>query len=70
MIYDVLPTAAAVSSVGRNSVLASFIAFTAVYVVLVITGYLLIARLARRGPDAAILGRTLGEVEDPPAPAL
>lgn len=70
VIYDVLLTGEAVSPAGRNAVLASFIAFTTAYVALVVTGYLLIAGAVRRGPGAAMLGRTLGEVDDPPAPAL
>ncbi|MEV4167896.1 cytochrome ubiquinol oxidase subunit I [Nonomuraea sp. NPDC049709] len=64
VIYDVLPTSAAVSTVSATSVLASLIVFTALYVTLVIVGYVLIGRIARRGPASLFLGRALGEPEE------
>ncbi|GAA3702865.1 cytochrome ubiquinol oxidase subunit I [Nonomuraea antimicrobica] len=67
IIYDVLPTSEAVSNVSAGSILASLVIFTTLYVALVIIGYVLIARIARRGPESLVLGSVLGESEEPTA---
>jgi cytochrome d ubiquinol oxidase subunit I len=56
LVYGLLTTSDAVSHVSRDQMLVSFIAFTAVFAVLAVADWVLIARLARRGPvssDAA-----------------
>ncbi|MEV0828571.1 cytochrome ubiquinol oxidase subunit I [Nonomuraea rubra] len=63
VIYDVLPTSRAVSDVSTAGVLASLVIFTTLYVTLVVAGYLLIARIARRGPESLVLGGVLGDAE-------
>ncbi|MGW3346648.1 cytochrome ubiquinol oxidase subunit I [Nonomuraea rubra] len=63
VIYDVLPTNRAVSDVSTAGVLASLVIFTTLYVTLVVVGYLLIARIARRGPESLVLGGVLGDAE-------
>ncbi|MCE7008469.1 cytochrome ubiquinol oxidase subunit I [Kibdelosporangium philippinense] len=50
LINGLLLTSDGVSSVSADSVLASYIAFTIVLVGLVITNWVLIARVAKRGP--------------------
>ncbi|MFC0114313.1 cytochrome ubiquinol oxidase subunit I [Kibdelosporangium aridum] len=50
LINGLLLTSDGVSSVSAGSMLASYIAFTAVLVGLVITDWVLIARVAKRGP--------------------
>jgi len=50
LVHGLLRTEDALSDVGRESVLLSFIAFTAVFTALAVADWLLIARLVRRGP--------------------
>ncbi|MEU4741316.1 cytochrome ubiquinol oxidase subunit I [Actinosynnema sp. NPDC023658] len=50
LIQGVLTTQDAMAHVSRDQVLVSFIAFTAVFAVLAAADWVLIARLARRGP--------------------
>ncbi|WP_158849163.1 cytochrome ubiquinol oxidase subunit I [Saccharothrix deserti] len=50
LVQGLLTTSDAVSHVGRDQMLVSFIAFTAVFAVLAVADWVLIARLARRGP--------------------
>jgi cytochrome bd ubiquinol oxidase subunit I len=50
LIQGVLTTQDAMSHVSRDQLLVSFIAFTAVFAVLAVADWVLIARLARRGP--------------------
>ncbi|MEV0680997.1 cytochrome ubiquinol oxidase subunit I [Actinosynnema sp. NPDC050436] len=55
LVYGLLRTEDAVSEVSRDGMLFSFIAFTAVFVVLAVADWVLIARLVRRGPvDEAV----------------
>lgn len=63
-VYGVLTTEQAVSSVDAGTLLASFVAFTAVLVALAVVDYWLIARYARRGPDDSLFGSFL----EPPGP--
>jgi cytochrome d ubiquinol oxidase subunit I len=51
LINGLLRTADAMSPVGAGSVLASLIGFSAVFVLLAIADWILIARLAGRGPE-------------------
>ncbi|MEU4807055.1 cytochrome ubiquinol oxidase subunit I [Actinosynnema sp. NPDC023587] len=50
LVYGLLRTEDAVSAVSRDAMLFSFVAFTAVFVVLAVADWVLIARLVRRGP--------------------
>ncbi|GAB2990594.1 cytochrome ubiquinol oxidase subunit I [Saccharothrix stipae] len=50
LVQGLLTTQDAMSHVGRDQVLVSFVAFTAVFAVLAVADWVLIARLARRGP--------------------
>ncbi|MBB5956190.1 cytochrome d ubiquinol oxidase subunit I [Saccharothrix tamanrassetensis] len=50
LVYGLLRTEDALSDVSREGMLFSFIAFTAVFAVLAIADWILIARLVRRGP--------------------
>ncbi|MFI9011323.1 cytochrome ubiquinol oxidase subunit I [Actinosynnema sp. NPDC053489] len=50
LIQGVLTTRDAVSHVGREQLLVSFVAFTAVFALLAVADWVLLARLARRGP--------------------
>ncbi|MBW4719264.1 cytochrome ubiquinol oxidase subunit I [Saccharothrix obliqua] len=50
LVYGLLRTEDAMSDVSRDGMLFSFIAFTAVFAVLAVADWVLIARLARRGP--------------------
>ncbi|MFJ6669624.1 cytochrome ubiquinol oxidase subunit I [Actinosynnema sp. NPDC091369] len=50
LVQGVLTTQDAMSHVSRDQVLVSFIAFTGVFAVLAVADWVLIARLARRGP--------------------
>jgi cytochrome bd ubiquinol oxidase subunit I len=54
--YGLLPTADAVSPASGNTMLASYVAFTAILGLLAITDWVLIAKYAHRGPDVD-LGR-------------
>ncbi len=54
--YGLLPTADAVSPASGNTMLASYIAFTALLGLLAIADWVLLAKYAHRGPDVD-LGR-------------
>jgi cytochrome bd ubiquinol oxidase subunit I len=60
MVYGVLKTEDAISPLGPAAIRISFSAFTALFAVLIIVNYWLLARYARRGPDAARLGAPAG----------
>lgn len=62
MVYGVLKTRDAISDVGSGTVVASFVAFTGLFAVLIGVNAWLLARFARRGPEGAGLGAA------PPAP--
>ncbi|GAA3871979.1 cytochrome ubiquinol oxidase subunit I [Saccharothrix violaceirubra] len=51
LVYGVLRTEDAMSPVSESGMLTSFIAFTALFAVLAVADWVLIARLARRGPE-------------------
>ncbi|MFD0203992.1 MULTISPECIES: cytochrome ubiquinol oxidase subunit I [Saccharothrix] len=53
LVQGVLTTQDAMSHVSRDQVLVSFIAFTGVFAVLTVADWVLIARLARRGPASS-----------------
>lgn len=59
LVYGYLRTEDGVSPVGTAGVLTSLILFSVLFIALAVVDYLLIARLARSGPEAAVLGRTL-----------
>lgn len=60
-VFGLLRTSDAVSHVSAGTMRASLVAFTALFAVLLVVNYWLLARFARRGPDAATLGRPIGE---------
>ncbi|MEV0148659.1 MULTISPECIES: cytochrome ubiquinol oxidase subunit I [unclassified Nonomuraea] len=66
-VYGLLTTAEAMSPVTGAQMRLSLTAFVTVFAVLIATNYWLLARIARRGPDAATLGDRPIET---PAPAL
>jgi cytochrome bd ubiquinol oxidase subunit I len=51
LVYGLLRTEDALSPVSAGGMLASFIAFTGVFAVLAVADWLLISRIARRGPE-------------------
>jgi cytochrome d ubiquinol oxidase subunit I len=51
LVNGLLRTSDAVSGVGTGSMIASFIAFTVILVGLAVTDWVLIARVAKRGPE-------------------
>ncbi|WP_433268591.1 cytochrome ubiquinol oxidase subunit I [Actinosynnema sp. CS-041913] len=53
LVYGLLRTEDAMSDVSRDGMLFSFVAFTTVFAVLAVADWVLIARLARRGPVEA-----------------
>lgn len=55
-VYGLLKTEDAMSPVTHGQVQLSLIAFTAVFAMLILVNYWLLARQARRGPDAVQLG--------------
>ncbi|MEV1171815.1 cytochrome ubiquinol oxidase subunit I [Nonomuraea sp. NPDC049784] len=65
-VYGLLKTADAMSLVSAAQMRFSVTAFTAVFAVLIAINYWLLARHARRGPEAA----TLGATAPAPSPAL
>jgi cytochrome d ubiquinol oxidase subunit I len=74
VIYGVLRTSSAAAPLSAGAVAASLVVFTLLFAGLAATDWLLMARLARRGPYGMALGSTLDEAEsgdaaDPPAPA-
>ncbi|GLZ11939.1 cytochrome ubiquinol oxidase subunit I [Actinomadura sp. NBRC 104425] len=68
MVYGVLTTEDALSDVPAGAVTASFVVFTAVFAVLVAVNVWLLARYARRGPEAVRLGAL--EAPEPERPVL
>ncbi|MEU7894328.1 cytochrome ubiquinol oxidase subunit I [Nonomuraea sp. NPDC049152] len=66
-VYGLLTTADAMSPLTATEVRVSLIAFSAVFGVLILVNYWLLARTAKRGPDAVALG---GRPIETPAPAL
>ncbi|MFF4989369.1 cytochrome ubiquinol oxidase subunit I [Streptosporangium saharense] len=62
-VYGLLSTREAVTDVPAGAVLVSFVATTLVMLALVVTGYWLIARLARRGPEDDAFGSRLETLE-------
>ncbi|TMR09544.1 cytochrome ubiquinol oxidase subunit I [Nonomuraea turkmeniaca] len=67
-VYGLLKTADAMSSVTETQMRFSIIAFASVFSVLILINYWLLARHARRGPDAVALGDR--PIDTPSAPAL
>jgi cytochrome bd ubiquinol oxidase subunit I len=67
--YGLLPTADAVSPAGGNTMLASYVAFTAILGLLAIADWVLIAKYAHRGPDVD-LGRPPEVAPAPRVPVL
>lgn len=64
MVYGVLKTKDALSDVDPGLITVSFVAFTGLFAVLVAVNVWLLARFARRGPEAARLGAA-----PPPVPS-
>ncbi|MFC4587953.1 cytochrome ubiquinol oxidase subunit I [Sphaerisporangium corydalis] len=62
-VYGRLTTADAVASLSFASVLVSLVVFTLLYVICAVTDWLLIAKYARLGPDGAVLGRTVADLD-------
>ncbi|WP_371785903.1 cytochrome ubiquinol oxidase subunit I [Streptosporangium subroseum] len=69
VVYGLLTTRDAISDLSPVALRVSLIIFTALFGVLVIVNYWLLARYARRGPDAVTLGRPPGEQPLEPLPA-
>ncbi|OLT20879.1 cytochrome BD oxidase subunit I [Actinomadura sp. CNU-125] len=65
LVYGELRVEDAISPVSTAAVLTSFVAFTLVFAVLAVIDYLLIARVARAGPDAAVLGAAAAAAPEP-----
>ncbi|WP_433336466.1 cytochrome ubiquinol oxidase subunit I [Spirillospora sp. CA-294931] len=64
LVYGQLKVEDAASpGIGTGTILVSFILFTTVFAVLAVVDYLLIARVARSGPDGVMLGSRLGAAE-------
>jgi cytochrome d ubiquinol oxidase subunit I len=61
-VYGLLKTSDAMSPVSRTQISASLTAFVAVFTVLILTNYWLLARTARKGPDAVELGERPAEI--------
>lgn len=55
-VYGVERTSAAAGGAGTGTVLLSLVGFTAVYLVLAVLDYVLLARAARRGPHEGLFG--------------
>ncbi|HBA55085.1 MAG TPA: hypothetical protein DCZ04_11700, partial [Syntrophorhabdus aromaticivorans] len=60
IVYGLMKTAEAVSPVSSSQVAASLAAFTIVYTLLGIAAFSLIARQARKGPDAVPKAQSAG----------
>ena len=67
--YGLLPTADAVSPASGSTMLASYIAFTALLGLLAIADWVLLAKYANRGPDVD-LGRPPEVATTPRVPVL
>ncbi|GLW67363.1 cytochrome ubiquinol oxidase subunit I [Actinomadura rubrobrunea] len=68
MVYGVLKTEDALSDVGAGAVAVSFTVFTVLFAALVVVNVWLLARFARRGPEAVRLGAP--GAPEPERPAL
>lgn len=66
LVYGQLTVDDALSHVSRASLAVSCVVFIAVFVALAVTNWTLIARFARRGPDATQLGATEPLADDVP----
>ncbi|MFE4023182.1 cytochrome ubiquinol oxidase subunit I [Streptomyces sp. NPDC059101] len=66
LVYGQLKVEDAVSHVSRTALAVSCATFVAVFVALAVTNWTLIARFARRGPDATQLGATEPPADDGP----
>ncbi|MGY0056406.1 cytochrome ubiquinol oxidase subunit I [Streptomyces sp. LZ34] len=66
LVYGQLTVEDALSHVSRASLAVSCAAFIAIFVALAVTNWTLIARFARRGPDATQLGATEPLADDVP----
>ncbi|MFF1305823.1 cytochrome ubiquinol oxidase subunit I [Streptomyces sp. NPDC058307] len=66
LVYGQLTVNDALSHVSRASLAVSCAVFIAIFVALAVTNWTLIARFARRGPDATQLGATEPLAEDVP----
>ncbi|MER6024961.1 cytochrome ubiquinol oxidase subunit I [Streptomyces sp. NPDC001851] len=66
LVYGQLTVDDALSHVSRASLAVSCVVFIAIFVALAVTNWTLIARFARRGPDATQLGATEPLADDVP----
>ena len=64
VIYGVLRTSDAAAPLNAGAVTASLVIFALLFAFLAVTDWLLMARLARRGPRDLTLGASLAEVEE------
>lgn len=62
-VYGLLTTEQAVTPMSANVALTTFLVTAGVMLVLAVTGCLLIARFARRGPEDGAFGTPLGQAE-------
>ncbi|MFB9902579.1 cytochrome ubiquinol oxidase subunit I [Allokutzneria oryzae] len=69
VVYGLLRTSDAVSPVSVGEMRASLIAFTVLFGLLIVVNSVLLARQAKRGPDAVALGRAADEHRQAPLPA-
>lgn len=69
VINGLLKTEDAVSPVSTGAMRASLITFTVLFGLLILINYWLLARHAKRGPDAVALGRPVAETAPEPVPA-
>ncbi len=65
IVYGELTVAQARSAVGPGTMLASYLAFTTVFLALAVANWTLIARFARRGPEGTQLGAEPGRPARP-----
>lgn len=65
-VYGLLRTRDAVSDVSAGTMQVSLTVFSVLFLVLLVVNYGLLARFARLGPDAAALGRPVGEPQTVP----
>ncbi|MFG1948849.1 cytochrome ubiquinol oxidase subunit I [Nonomuraea sp. NPDC048826] len=69
-VYGLLTTEDAMSPVSEGTMRFSLVAFTAVFAVLVVINFWLLARAARRGPAGVALGARPAEKKPEPVPAF
>jgi cytochrome d ubiquinol oxidase subunit I len=65
VVNGLLKTSDAVSGVSAGAMRASLITFTTLFGVLILVNYAVLARHARRGPDAVALGRPADTAPEP-----